>query len=87
MGSRLKTGLRNKILSILNTYATHMGYLNEHFNTYWATLSQYIDTIPNTYECGAPTSTDELRNLQTQTQIILDTGKWRTKLIKVMAID
>ena len=26
-----------------------MGYRNEHFNTYWATLNQYIATIPNTY--------------------------------------
>ena len=49
MEIRLKTGLKNQTLSILNTYAPHMGYQNEQINAYWATLNQYIDAIPNTY--------------------------------------
>ena len=49
MEIRLKTGLGNKILSILNTYAPHMGYQTEQINTYWTTLNQYIDSIPNTH--------------------------------------
>ena len=49
MEIRLKTGSKNQIISILNTYAPHMWYQTEHINTYWTTLNQYIDTIPNTY--------------------------------------
>ena len=49
MEIRLETSFKNRILSILNIYSPHTGYRNEQINTYWATISQYIDTIPNTY--------------------------------------
>ena len=49
MEIRLKTGLKNQTLSILNSYAPHMGYQIEQINSYWYTLNQYIDAIPKTY--------------------------------------
>merc|ERR1712112_697112 len=49
MEIRLNTGLKNQTLSILNTYAPHMGYHTDQINAYWTTLNQYIDTIPKTY--------------------------------------
>ena len=48
-GDKIKTGLKNQTLSILNTYAPNMGYHIDQINAYWTTLNQYINTIPRTH--------------------------------------
>ena len=45
----LRDGLKNKNLSILNTYDPHMGYRPEQIETYWLAIVRYIDSIPKTY--------------------------------------
>ena len=42
------TGKAKQNLSILNSYDPHMGYAIEQIDEYWETLSQHIQSIPNT---------------------------------------
>ena len=43
MGIRLKPGLKNQKLAMINPYAPYMEYRNDDINTYCATLHRYID--------------------------------------------
>ena len=49
MEIRLKTGLKNQTLFILNTYAPHMGYQSDGIDKYRNTLNKYIDAITKNY--------------------------------------
>ena len=47
MEIRLKTGNSIKNLSILNTYAPHIGYHAETLKLYWGMVIAYTSLIPN----------------------------------------
>ena len=47
MEIRLKTGNSIKNISILNTYAPHIGYPAETIENYWKYIEAYTSLIPN----------------------------------------
>ena len=46
MKIKMQTGIKNKIVHIINIYAPHMGYIRKERDTYWGQIKQILTEIP-----------------------------------------